>query len=106
MDQHITPEGIKETRAKYGLSRKAFSQLLGIGEATLARYESGAKPTRANLNLLRAAQNPRFMLDCLKRDGAELPEKQREKTERIVYSMVYFDKEGEIMDVNEMYCSR
>lgn len=103
MSDDMTAQEIKEIRGKYGLSRKAFSQLLGIGEASLARYESGAAPTKANANLIRAAKNPRFMADCLMRDGAALPEKQRAKAEQVVYSMVYFDDEGEIMDMTDMY---
>lgn len=103
MSNDITAQEIKDIRAKYQMSRKTFSQLLGIGEASLARYEAGGKPTKANANLIRAAKNPRFMADCLKRDGNLLPEKQRTKTEQIVYSMVYFDEEGEIMDMTDMY---
>ena len=102
MSNDITAQEIKDIRAKYQMSRKTFSQLLGIGEASLARYEAGGKPTKANANLIRAAKNPRFMADCLKRDGDLLPEKQRTKTEQIVYSMVYFDEEGEIMDMTDV----
>lgn len=103
MSNDLSPEDIRSIREKYGLSRRAFSQLLGIGEASLARYENGAKPTKANANLIRAAAHPRFMLECLNSDGDQLTECQRDKTERIVYAMVYFDEGGEVMDVNEMY---
>lgn len=103
MSNDLSPEDIRSIREKYGLSRRAFSQLLGIGEASLARYENGAKPTKANANLIRAAAHPRFMLECLNSDGDQLTERQRDKTERIVYAMVYFDEGGEVMDVNEMY---
>ena len=103
MSNDMTAQEIKDIRAKYQMSRKTFSQLLGIGEASLARYESGGKPTKANANLIRAAKNPRFMAECLGREAASLPEKQRAKAEQIVYSMVYFDDEGEIMDMTDMY---
>ena len=103
MSHDITAQEIKDIRAKYQMSRKTFSQLLGIGEASLARYEGGAKPTKANANLIRAAKNPRFMADCLEREAAALPEKLRGETEKIVYSMVHFDDEGEIMDMTNMY---
>lgn len=103
MSIDMTAQEIKDIRGKYQMSRKTFSQLLGIGEASLARYESGGKPTKANANLIRAAENPRFMADCLKRDGVALPDKQRAKAEQIVYSMVYFVEAGEIMDMTDMY---
>lgn len=103
MSSDLSPQDIKETRGKYGLSRKAFAQLLGIGEASMARYEAGAKPTKANANLIRAAAHPRFMLECMNNDGDQLTKRQRDKTEKILYSMVYFDEEGEVMDINDMY---
>ena len=37
------------------------------------------------------------------REAASLPEKQRATAEQIVYSMAYFDDEGEIMDMTDMY---
>ncbi len=103
MDRELTAEEIKGVRGKYGLTRKAYSQLTGIGEATLARYEAGQKPSKANANLIRASENPRFMADCLRRDGDLLPEKQREQAEKVVYAMVVFDDEEEIVDINEIY---
>ena len=103
MREHDMSQQIKEIRKHYGLSQQAFARLLGIGEASITRYEKGIAPTKANANLIRAAENPRFMADCLKRDGVALPDKQRAKAEQIVYSMVYFDEESEIMDMTDMY---
>ena len=99
----ITPEVIKRIRIHYGLSQQAFARILGIGEASIARYENGAKPTKANANLIRAAAIPQFMADCLQRDGEVLSAKQRENVERIVYAEVTFNDEGETMDVNTIY---
>ena len=82
MREHDMSQQIKEIRKHYGLSQQAFARLLGIGEASITRYEKGIAPTKANANLIRAAENPRFMADCLKRDGAALPDKQRAKAEQ------------------------
>ncbi len=38
----LTPWQVREIRERYGLSRAAFARLTGLGEATLARWESGA----------------------------------------------------------------
>ncbi len=103
MTEDMSPEEIKRIRGKYGLSQKAFARLLGIGEASIVRYENGQTPTKANTNLIRAADNPAFLLDCLHRDGDVLTEEQRDKTERIVYAMVTLDEEGEIMNINQIY---
>lgn len=103
MEDELTPRDIKRIRGKYGLTQKAFARVLGIGEASIVRYENGQKPTRANANLIRAADIPEFMLDCLERDGSRIPQAQREHTERVIYSEITFDEDGEVMDINDIY---
>ncbi len=103
MGDELTPQDIKDIRAKYGLSQKSFARLLGLGEASLARYEKGQKPSRANANLIRAARLPRFVMDCLDRDGEELSEKERGKVQEIVYAEVYFGEGEPDMDMTEIY---
>jgi HTH-type transcriptional regulator/antitoxin PezA len=98
-------EIIKATRAKYGLSQRSFATLLGIGEATMVRYEQGAVPSRANANLILAAEDPRFMLGCIERNGAGLSERQRARAEKYVYEVVSLDADegqGE-SKMDEMY---
>ena len=103
VSKDLTPEDIKRIRGRYGLSQQAFARVLGIGEASIVRYENGQKPTRANANLIRAASNPSFMRDCLERDGDQLSSEQRERTEQIIYAELRFDEKGEVMDINEIY---
>ncbi|WP_165171088.1 MULTISPECIES: helix-turn-helix domain-containing protein [unclassified Adlercreutzia] len=103
MGDELTPQDIKRIRGRYGLTQQAFARVLGIGEASIVRYENGQKPTRANANLIRAANIPAFMLDCLERDGSRITQDQRERTERIIYSEVMFDEDGEVMDINDIY---
>lgn len=103
MSKELTAQDIKHIREKYGLTQQAFARLLGLGEASIVRYENGQKPSKANANLIRAADNPAFMLDCLERDGEQLAAGQRQKTEKIVYALVSFDEDGDIMDINEIY---
>ena len=78
MASDMTPQKIKEIRGRYGLSQKAFARLLGLGDASIVRYENGQEPSKANANLIRAASIPEFMADCLERAGGQLPEAQRE----------------------------
>lgn len=103
MNHELTPQDIKDIRARYGLSQRSFARLLGMGEASLARYEKGQKPSRANANLIRAARLPRFVLDCLNRDGSVLSEKERHGVEEIVYAEVYFGEGEPDMDTTEIY---
>lgn len=69
MREHDMSQQIKEIRKHYGLSQQAFARLLGIGEASITRYEKGIAPTKANANLIRATMIPAFMAGCLERDG-------------------------------------
>lgn len=39
----LPPEEIREGREKLGLTQKQFATLLGIGEATVSRWETGAQ---------------------------------------------------------------
>ena len=89
----ITAEEIKEIRGKYGLSQKSFALLLGIGPASMVRYEQGVQPSKANANLIRAARIPQFMQECLQNDGDLIPSKQRAVAERVSYALVRFDAE-------------
>lgn len=103
MAQELTSQEIKDIRARYGLSQKSFARILGLGEASVARYEAGQTPSKANANLIRAAKIPRFMLDCLRRDGNVLTDKERDKVSKIVYTEVYFGEGEDDMDMTEMY---
>lgn len=103
MREHDMSQQIKEIRQHYGLSQQAFARLLGIGEASITRYEKGIAPTKANANLIRATMIPAFMAGCLERDGDALTPKQRASVEKIVYAEVTFDEGGDVMDTTEIY---
>ncbi|MBQ9043343.1 MAG: helix-turn-helix domain-containing protein [Eggerthellaceae bacterium] len=113
MNAEPTAEEIREIRQQYGLSQKSFALLLGIGPASMVRYEQGSKPSKANANLIRAARHPQFMQECLERDGALLPEAQRVRASEVIYAVVSLEPEGEIVEIsgkgnsamamNEMY---
>ncbi len=103
MSKELTGQDIKRIREKYGLTQQGFARLLGLGEASIVRYENGQKPSKANANLIRAAEDPKFVMDCLERDGELLTSNQRQRTKQIVYALVSLDEEGNIMDMNEIY---
>lgn len=91
MSASITAEDIREIRGMYELTQKAFAQVIGIGEASIVRYERGAEPSKANANLIRAARHPEFMKECLEREGDNIPQAQRDNAMRIVYALVSLD---------------
>ena len=78
MSKDLTAQDIKRIRRKYGLTQQGFARLLGLGEASVVRYENGQTPSKANANLIRAADNPAFMRDCFERDGDLLSHEQRQ----------------------------
>ena len=57
--ESTSPEAIRELRAGYGASQKAFGLILGFGELTINTYEQGGVPTEPNRNLLRLTRDPR-----------------------------------------------
>ena len=91
MNKPVTAKEIKEIRSQYGLSQKSFALLLGIGPASMVRYEQGATPSKANANLIRAARIPQFMHECLENDGKSIPNRQRASAERYLYEHISLD---------------
>lgn len=53
MENHWTPEKIKELRLQLGKSQQAFATLLGVGIATVSRWELGMhKPYKSQIERL------------------------------------------------------
>ena len=58
MAKLLLPQQIRDIRKKFGLSQKELAELLGIGEATLCRWETGTQiQQRAFDKMLRAFLN-------------------------------------------------
>jgi len=53
----LFPEQIRGIREQYGLSQMAFAKVLGLGDKTIARYETGSLPDEAPNNLITLAEN-------------------------------------------------
>src|SRR5688500_14630855 len=63
----LSPEEIKKTRARYGLSQSAFAALLGMSEATINRYEAGALQDEAHDIMIRFCSRSENMQELVKR---------------------------------------
>lgn len=58
----LTPADVREVRERYGMTRAAFAEATGLGEATLGRWETGAVvQNRANDLYLRLTRLPLVM---------------------------------------------
>lgn len=86
----LQPEEIRALRNRYGLTQKEFSDLLGIGIATINRYENGALQSEAHDRLLRMAMQPRYFLDLL----ANHPERLEESKVRKIVDQLREETQG------------
>lgn len=71
----LTPNRIKETREKYGVSQRAFSRILGWGEVTIHRYETGALQDRSHNDALVLLENPENMKTLLENNKNKINKK-------------------------------
>ncbi len=55
------PEDIVALRKRYGFSQRVFAAIVGVGVASLQRYEQGNLPTDSHAQLLRNARDTRFL---------------------------------------------
>ena len=78
----MAPEEMKRLRERYGLSVRAFSLLLGWGEITAHRYESGSLQDAAHEAALRLAEEPANIRIFLTANGHRLTTRQRAGLER------------------------
>ena len=74
----LMPEHIREIRGKYGLGQKAFARLLGWGDVTLSRYETGSLQSKSHDATLRAAEDPRYVRRMYQLNGDRLTPDQAE----------------------------
>lgn len=62
----VQPEEIKEFREKFGLTQQQMSDLLGIGIASLNRYENGALQTESNNLIIKLCiSDPKILLNLM-----------------------------------------
>jgi len=77
----MSPEEMRALRHRYGLGVRPFSLLLGWGEITLHRYETGSLQDAAHEATLRLAENPANVRVLLTANGHKLTARQRARLE-------------------------
>lgn len=94
------PDEIVALRRRYGFSQRVFAAVLGIGVASVQRYEGGALPSESHAELLRRARDRRFLLERLRGGALRLSAQERERalrtveqqaTSRVDYAVVRLD---------------
>ena len=89
----LSPDEIRAIREKYGLSQRALSRLLGLGEITIHRYENGAIQDNAHDKLLRLVEDPQNMQKFLKANLSKLPSYTVERLKKRMANLLQEDTE-------------
>ena len=89
----LSPDEIRTIRGKYGLSQRALSRLLGWGEITIHRYESGAVQDNVHNSTLRLIEDPRNMQNIFEANRNKLPAYTEARLEKRIASFLQEDKE-------------
>lgn len=75
----LQPEEIREFRIRCGLTQREFSDLVGIGIATLNRYENGALQSAAHDRVIKLAMEPGNFLNLISNSPGVLSESKSKK---------------------------
>jgi len=101
----LSPSEISETRHKYGLSQRALAGLLGWGEITIHRYESGAIQDSAHETVLRLIREPTNMKRVLEENKTTLSAEVAARLEEKLDAMLANLEAGEFSTLLERLCS-
>lgn len=75
----VQPYEIIEFRKKFDLTQKEFSEILGIGEISLSRYENGSLQDQAHDNVLKLSMEPNNFLLLLNKNQKGIEEGKKNK---------------------------
>ena len=89
----LSPDEIRTIREKYGLSQRALSRMLGWGEITIHRYESGAVQDNVHNSTLRLIEDPRNMQNIFEANRNKLPAYTEARLEKRIASFLQEDNE-------------
>lgn len=99
----LSPEEIKNIRESYGLSQRAFAKLLGIGEASIARYETGALPEKSLSNMIMLLKDPKNMEKLLEKNEKALTPREKMRLLRRLEEMKGDEEENAVKISKELY---
>ena len=83
----VQPEVIKQFRESFGFTQNEFANLLGLGGATLSRYENGALQDDAHNTLIALAMQPVILLEMIEEKTHVLTETKRARILSMLHEM-------------------
>ncbi|GAB6118606.1 hypothetical protein JCM16816_24280 [Thermoanaerobacter brockii subsp. lactiethylicus] len=98
----LSTKEIRNIRENYGLSQRAFAKLLGIGEASIARYETGALPEKSLSNMLMLLKDPKNMEKLLEKNEDVLSQREKARLIRRIEEMKE-ERENTLKISEELY---
>lgn len=92
----LQPEEIKSIRDKYGLTQVAFAQILGLGDKTIARYETGSIQDAAPNTLISLSKYPNVFKNIVETNKVRISESLYQSiSERLLEFEAKFVLKGE-----------
>ena len=101
----LTPQEIRAIRESYGLSQRSMARLLGWGDITVHRYESGALQDAAHDTLVRLMREPANLLTLMENATDRLPPPALEGLTRKVQSRLDADSPAQFRRCVERYAA-
>ncbi len=98
----VTTGEIKQTRQEFGLNQRDFARLIGLGEITVARYESGFIPSKANSLRIRQLNDLDRLKAYYKDTKDALSKRAVEKIERYIQTFVSIENGNRVYE-NERF---
>lgn len=83
----VQPEVIKQFREKFGFTQNEFANLLGLGVATLSRYENGALQDDAHNMLISLAMQPVVLLEMIEEKTHIMSESKRSRILSLLHNI-------------------
>jgi putative zinc finger/helix-turn-helix YgiT family protein len=96
----LQPEEIRKLRNQRGLTQKEFSDLLGIGIATLNRYENGGLQSEAHDRSMRLSIEPRNFINIISNSQGILSDS---KKQRIISQLAEVSKSSYLEITKEVF---
>lgn len=102
----LAPTEIKEIRERYNMSQRGLSRLLGWGEITLHRYESGAIQDEAHNTVLLLIADAKNMQKVFEKNRTALTSQEAEKLERQIGELLAVELEPQFNNILERLLSK
>jgi putative zinc finger/helix-turn-helix YgiT family protein len=102
----MSPEEMRSLRGRYGLGVRPFALLLGWGEITLHRYESGSLQDSAHEATLRLAEDPGNIRILLSANGHKLTARQRARVEAHLAALERGAAAAKAEDLKDVFMAR